>query len=284
MSMLNKVCLITGATSGIGQATALALAAQGAELFVVCRNAQKGEALLSEISSRYPGCVVTLLLADLGCLADIRRVAQQFLDTGKPLHLLMNNAGVVNTHRKLSSDGIEETFAVNHLAYVLLTELLRERIVQSAPARIVSVASAAYLFVKGVQFDDLEFVNTPYKTFKVYGHSKLCNILWTRHLAKQLDGTGVTVNCVHPGPVNTGLGHQDHAMIGKIIGLILKPFFRTPTQGAATSIFVATSPSLDTVSGEYFSDSKVKPVKAWAKDDDSAERLWQVSKDYLKIA
>lgn len=196
----------------------------------------------------------------------------------------MNNAGVVNTHRKLSSDGIEETFAVNHLAYVLLTELLRERIVQSAPARIVSVASAAYLFVKGVQFDDLEFVNTPYKTFKVYGHSKLCNILWTRHLAKQLEGSGVTVNCVHPGPVNTGLGHQDHALIGKIVGLILKPFFRTPTQGAASSIFVATSPSLDTVSGEYFSDSKAKRVKAWARDDDSAERLWQVSKDYLKIA
>ena len=284
MSMLNKVCLITGATSGIGRATALELAAQGAELFVVCRSGEKGEALIAEIKAASPDCAVTLLLGDLGKQADIHRVAQDFLATDKPLHLLLNNAGVVNTHRKLSGDGIEETFAVNHLAYFLLTELLRDRIVQSAPARIVSVASEAHTFVKGVQFDDIEFATTPYKTFKVYGHSKLCNILWTRHLAKQLQGTGVTVNCVHPGPVNTGLGHQDHVIIGKIVGFIFKPFFRTPAQGAATSIFVATSPSLDNISGEYFSDSKPKRVKPWAKDDAAAERLWQLSKTYLKLA
>jgi NAD(P)-dependent dehydrogenase (short-subunit alcohol dehydrogenase family) len=150
MSMLNKVCLITGATSGIGRETALALAEQGAELFIVCRNAQKGEAVLAEIISQNPDCKITLLLGDLGCQVDIHRIAQQFLETGKPLHLLMNNAGVVNTHRKLSRDGIEETFAVNHLAYFLMTELLRERLVESAPARIVSVASEAHSFVKGL--------------------------------------------------------------------------------------------------------------------------------------
>ena len=282
MSMLNKVCLITGATSGIGRATALALAAQGAELFVVCRNAEKGEALLAEIKVHHPSCCATLLIGDLGCMADIRRVAQQFLDTDKPLHLLMNNAGVVNTHRKLSRDGIEETFAVNHIAYFLMTELLRERLVQSAPARIVSVASAAYSFVKGVQFDDLEYESTSYKTFKVYGHSKLCNILWTRQLAKQLEGTGVTVNCVHPGAVSTGLGHQDHVVVGKIIGLLMKPFFRSPAKGAENSIFVATSPSLNKISGEYFSNCKPTSLKAWAKDDGAAERLWQVSEEYVK--
>lgn len=284
MSMLNKVCLITGATSGIGRETALALAEQGAELFIVCRNAQKGEAVLAEITSQNPDCKITLLLGDLGCQADIHRIAQQFLETGKPLHLLMNNAGVVNTHRKLSRDGIEETFAVNHLAYFLMTELLRERLVESAPARIVSVASEAHCFVKGLQFDDLEYESTPYKTFKVYGHSKLCNILWTRRLAKQLQGTGVTVNCVHPGAVSTGLGHQDHAMIGKIVGLLLKPFFRSPEQGAKTSIYVATSADVENITGEYFSDSKIKRVKPWAKDDEAAERLWKISEEYLKLA
>lgn len=135
MSMAGKVCLITGATNGIGRATAKALVEQGAELFILCRNEEKGQALLDELRSLRPDAELCLLIADLGKMADIRRAAKQFLDTGKPLHLLLNNAGVVNTERKLSADGIEETFAVNHLAYFLLTELLRERIVASAPAR-----------------------------------------------------------------------------------------------------------------------------------------------------
>ncbi len=157
MSMLNKVCLITGASSGIGKETALALAAQGAELFLLCRNAQKGEAVLAEIAAQFPECRATLLLGDLASQQDIRRVAQNFLDTGKPLHLLLNNAGVMNTKRKVTAEGIEETFAVNHLAYFLLTNLLLERIKESAPARIVSVASEAHAFVKGVQFNDIEY-------------------------------------------------------------------------------------------------------------------------------
>jgi NAD(P)-dependent dehydrogenase (short-subunit alcohol dehydrogenase family) len=284
MSMLNKVCLITGASSGIGKVTALALAAEGAELFLLCRNRQKGEAVLAEIASQSPECKVTLLLGDLASQQDIRRVAQSFLATGKPLHLLINNAGVMNTKRKTTVDGIEETFAVNHLAYFLLTDLLLERIKESAPARIVSVASEAHAFVKGVQFDDIEYKTTPYKLFKVYGHSKLCNILWTRSLSKKLDGSGVTANCVHPGAVATHLGHQDNKLMGKIVGSITKLFFKTPEQGAKTSIFVATSPSLDKTSGEYFADCKLGKIKPWAKDDLAAERLWNMSKAYLKSA
>ncbi|MBB5186705.1 NAD(P)-dependent dehydrogenase (short-subunit alcohol dehydrogenase family) [Zhongshania antarctica] len=284
MSMLNKVCLITGASSGIGKETALALAAQGAELFLLCRNAQKGEAVLAEIAAQSPECRATLLLGDLASQQDIRRVAQNFLDTDKPLHLLLNNAGVMNTKRKVTAEGIEETFAVNHLAYFLLTNLLLERIKQSAPARIVSVASEAHAFVKGVQFNDIEYKTTPYKIFKVYGHSKLCNILWTRSLSQKLAGTGVTVNCVHPGAVATHLGHQDNALLGKIVGGITKLFFKTPEQGAQTSIFVATSPSLDNVSGEYFANCKLGKIKPWAKDDVAAERLWKISEEYLKIA
>lgn len=282
MSMTGKVCLITGATNGIGRATAKALVEQGAELFILCRNEEKGQALLDELRGLRPDAELSLLIANLGKMADIRRAAKQFLDTGKPLHLLLNNAGVVNTERKLSADGIEETFAVNHLAYFLLTELLRERIVASAPARIVSVASEAHAFCKGVQFDDLEFARQKYKTFKVYGHSKLCNILWTRHLAKQLEGTGVTVNCVHPGAVSTGLGQQDNVIIGKVLGLVLKPFFRSPDKGAQTSIYVATSPSLEGVTGEYFADCKPKRIKPWGKDDAAAEKLWSFSEAYTK--
>ena len=142
--MQGKVCLITGATNGIGRATAKALVEQGAELFIVCRNRDKGEALLAELRALRADAALTLLIADLGKMADIRRAAQEFLDTGKPLHLLLNNAGVVNTERKLSADGIEETFAVNHLAYFLMTELLRQRLIDSAPSRIVSVASEAH--------------------------------------------------------------------------------------------------------------------------------------------
>ncbi|WP_286872539.1 SDR family oxidoreductase [Spongiibacter sp.] len=282
--MQGKVCLITGATNGIGRATAKALVEQGAELFIVCRNRDKGEALLAELRALRADAALTLLIADLGKMADIRRAAQEFLDTGKPLHLLLNNAGVVNTERKLSADGIEETFAVNHLAYFLMTELLRQRLIDSAPSRIVSVASEAHAFAKGVQFDDPEFANHPYKTFKVYGHSKLCNILWTRELAKQLAGTGVTVNCVHPGAVSTGLGQQDGGLMARTVSLILKPFFRSPDKGASTSIYVATSPSLEGVTGEYFADCKPKRIKPWGKDDAAAEKLWQLSEDYVRRA
>ena len=148
----------------------------------------------------------------------------------------------------------------------------------------MSVASDAHAFVKGVQFDDIEFKTTPYKIFKVYGHSKLCNILWTRLLSQKLAGSGVTVNCVHPGAVATQLGHQNNALLGKIVGGITKLFFKSPAQGAKTSIFVATSPSLADTSGVYFADCKPGKIKPWAQDDIAAERLWQISKEYLQTA
>lgn len=281
MTMQGKVTMVTGATSGIGEASAKALAEQGAEVFIVCRNRQKGEALLAQLSTA-AGQQHQLLVGDLSRKADIRRVAEEFLQTGKPLHLLLNNAGVVNTSRQLTADGVEETFAVNHLAYFLLTELLRQRIIDSAPARIVSVASEAHNFCKAVNFDDLGF-EQGYKTFTVYGHSKLCNILWTRELARQLEGTGVTANCVHPGAVRTGLGTQN-GWFGKLLTKLVGPFFRSPAQGAATSLHVATSPQLEGVSGKYFSDKKEKTPKPWAQDDQAAQRLWEVSAAMVDLA
>ncbi len=282
MDMSDKVALVTGVTSGVGTATAEAIAETGAELYMVCRNKSKGEAVLTEIKQKSGNQKLHLLVGDLGVQADIRRVADEFLATGKPLHLLINNAGVVNMHRHVTVDGIEETFAVNHLGYFLLTELLRERIVASAPARIVSVASNAHEFCKEIHFDDINYERRKYKTFEVYGHSKLANILWTKEIARQLDGHGVTANCVHPGAVRTGLGTQN-GLLGKFVTKLLGPFFRSPAKGAETSVYLATSAEVENVSGQYFYNCKQIQAKPWARDDVAAKRLWDVSRELVGL-
>jgi retinol dehydrogenase-12 len=281
MNMQDKVALITGATSGIGRATAKAIAASGATLYVVCRNREKGEALLNDLAAETGNGQLHLLVGDLARQADIHQVADEFLATGKPLHLLVNNAGIVNVKRQETVDGIEETFAVNHLAYFLLTERLRERLVASAPARIVSVASMAHAFIKGLDLDDPEFKFRPYKTMAVYAHSKLCNILWTRELARRLEGTGVTANCLHPGAVGTGLAGQNGAF-ARLVMTLLKPFFRSPEKGATASIHLALSPQVEGVTGAYFVDRKAVRPKPWAEDDDVARKLWALSETMVK--
>ena len=273
--LTGKYCLITGATSGIGKATAQGLVKAGASLTIVCRSQSKGEALMAELNveAKEP---VELLLADLTSLQDVRRAADQYLSSGKPLHLLINNAGVVNTRRQVTADGFEEMFAVNHLAHFLLTNLLLSRIEESAPSRIVNVASHAYTFVRNMGFDDLN-AEKKYATFKVYGRSKLANILFTRELSKRVGGKQLTVNCLHPGAVSTSLGTQNNGLLGKLLPLLLKPFFRTPEMGAETSLYLALSPALDDITGRYFSNCKEVKVKAWARDDSEAARLWDVS-------
>ncbi|WP_235015225.1 SDR family oxidoreductase [Oceanicoccus sp. KOV_DT_Chl] len=272
--MTGQCCLLTGATSGIGKATAMGLVKQGASLTIICRNREKGEALVTELSAQ--ACEpVTLIVADLSSQADIRRAAAQYLDSGKPLHLLINNAGVVNTTRKETVDGIEDTFAVNHLAYFLLTNLLLPIIEESAPARIINVASGAYTFVKNMGLDDLNAKGS-YKTFKVYGRSKLGNILFTRELSKRMRSKNITVNCLHPGAVSTSLGTQNGIM-GKLLPFLLKPFFRTPEQGAETSLYLALADQLGNTSGRYYSNCKEVKLKSWAQDDAEAAELWQIS-------
>lgn len=277
-----RVSLITGATNGIGTAIAEAMAKDYDELYLVCRSEQKGQKIIDQLKADTGNQNIFPLIGDMAKLADVRSVAEQFLALGKPLQLLVNNAGIVNTSRQLTVDGYEETFAVNHLAYFLLTELLRDRIVASAPARIVSTASEAHAMCKGVNFDDLGF-ETGYKTFKVYGHSKLCNILWTQELARQLEGTGVAVNCVHPGAVRTGLGTQN-GWFGKALTALVAPFFKTPAQGAETSIYLARSAEGGEVSGGYYANSKPKTPRAWARDEAVAKRLWEVSETLVADA
>lgn len=273
--MEGKVCVVTGATSGIGRMTALELARRGASVAIVARDPERARETASAIAAAGGGRAPEVFLADLSSQAEIRRAAAEILARLPRIDVLVNNAGVVNLKRTTTVDGIETTFAVNHLAYFLLTELLLDRLRASAPARIVNVGSEAHKFVKGMQFDDLEFAHN-YRSMRVYGHSKLANLLFTFDLARRLAGSGVTVNCVHPGAVATGLGKNNGRLAQVLIGL-LAPFFRSPKQGAETSIYVATAPELDGVSGKYFMRCRERAPSRAAVDRAAAERLWKVS-------
>jgi retinol dehydrogenase 12 len=274
--LAGKTCLVTGATNGIGRVSARALARMGAKLFLVARDPQRAEDTRAEILRETPGADVRIIVADLASQADVRRAAAEFLATGAPLHVLLNNAGVTQLHRSETVDGIETTFAVNHLAYFLLTLLLLDRLKASAPARIVNVASDAHRFGGALDFDDLGSKKS-FSWMAVYGRSKLANILFTRELARRLEGTGVTVNCLHPGAVRTGLGMNNDAPILKLLVSLARPFMRSPEKGAETSIWACSAPELAKVSGRYFSDRKERRPNALALDDGAARRLWDVS-------
>ncbi len=279
--LYDKVCMVTGATSGIGQVAAHELAAMGATLFLVCRDRAKGERTAADIQAQTGNGRVNLLVGDLSSLAAVREIARSFLAREQPLHLLLNNAGVINLQRVSTVDGHEEMFAVNHLAPYLLTNLLLDRIKASAPARIVNVASDAHAFVKSMNFADLNF-KVGFRGMKVYGHSKLANILFTRELAKRVDGSGVTVNAVHPGAVATGLGSQN-GLLGRMVQPLMKLFLKSPEQGARTLIYASTAPALADVTGRYFANCREKHPKPWATDDGAAERLWTVSAELVGL-
>ncbi|MGI9293740.1 MAG: SDR family NAD(P)-dependent oxidoreductase [Pseudomonadales bacterium] len=226
---------------------------------------------------------ITILLGDLANQQDIRSIASDFLATDKPLHVLLNNAGITNMKRELTVDGYEAMFAVNHLAYFLLTNLLLDCLKSSAPARIVNVASGAHSFVKdGLNVDDLNY-EQGFSSMKVYGHSKLANILFTRELSQRLIDTDVTVNALHPGAVGTGLGAQN-GWLGKAVTGMLKPFFRKPEKGAETAIYLATSTEVEGKTGGYYYDCQAKQPKPWAKDAAMAKKLWDKSAEMTGLA
>ncbi len=269
-----RVYVITGATSGIGRETALALARMGATLALVCRDRARGEETVAAIRAATGNDALSLFLADLASQAGIRRVAGELLARLPKVHVLVNNAGVVNLQHTTTVDGIETVFAVNHLAYFLLTHLLLDRLKKSAPARIVNVASDAHRIGR-IEFDDLGSERR-YRAMRVYGTSKLANILFTSELARRLDGSGVTANCLHPGAVATRLG-QNNGRAATFLIKVLAPFFRTPVQGAATSIYLTSSPAVARVNGKYFSNCKeTRPSRA-ALDVTTARRLWDMS-------
>ncbi|MBK6738643.1 MAG: SDR family oxidoreductase [Haliea sp.] len=280
--MKGKHIAITGPTAGIGRTASLELARRGAQLTLLCRNPQKAAELQQEIIAA-GGLAPAIVIMDMANLASVRAAGEALVAAGKPLDVLLNNAGVINVSRQETVDGFEETLAINHFAPFLLTGLLLPLLQQTPRARIVNVASDAHAFVKGMGFDDMQATRS-YKTFREYGRSKLANILFTRRLAGLLQGQDITVNCLHPGAVATSLGTQNESIIARIVPYLLKPFFRSPLQGAQTSIYLCSSDEVATITGEYFVDSKVRKTKPWARDDAAAEQLWRYTEECLGYA
>jgi NAD(P)-dependent dehydrogenase (short-subunit alcohol dehydrogenase family) len=276
--MNDKICLVTGANSGIGKATARALASAGASVIMVCRDREKGEAARAEIVRETRNQSVELLLADFSDLRQIRRLAADIRSKTPRLHALVNNAGAFNNERRLTADGYEMTFAVNHLGYFLLTAELLDLLKSSAPARIVNVASNAHRPGQ-IHFEDLDLKNG-YGGWKAYAQSKLANILFTYELARRLEGTRVTANCMHPGVVNTNFLSGMKGLSGKI-ARPFSIFMRSAEKGADTVIWLASSPEVERITGKYFIDRKEQPSNRESYDRDVAARLWEVSEQMV---
>ena len=281
--MKGKVVIITGATSGIGQVAAEKLATRGARIVQVARDRERGQAALKRLGELASGVSHTIYYGDLSRLSEMNRVASEIAKAEQRIDVLINNAGAMFGSRQLTEDGLEFTFALNHMAYFVLTHGLRDRLVRSAPARVVNTASDAHTSGT-LEFDDLQSAKA-YRPnflawmryggpgFKVYGRSKLCNILFTRELARRLAGTGVTANSFHPGFVATRFGDQSGGLIS--IGIrVAKRFALSPEQGAETLVYLASSPEVAGMTGEYFHKCRpIMPSKE-AQDNDKAQRLW----------
>ncbi len=270
--MAGKTCILTGANTGIGKATALGLAKMGATVVMVCRSLERGEAAMAEIKRGSGNDSVSLLLADLSSRAAIHRLAADFKAKYPNLHVLINNAGIIPKKRTVAEDGLETQFAVNHVAYFLLTNLLLDQLKASAPSRIINVSSQVHNGAS-IDFDDLQSERS-YSPTRVYGWTKLANVLFTYELAHRLEGTRVTVNCLHPGTVATNILADympgGFRFMAKMIGV-------SSEEGAQTSLFLATSPGVVGVSGKYFVNQGAVHSSKASYDKTAARRLWQVS-------
>ena len=277
--MRGKTVVVTGANQGIGKATAVALASKGAKVVLVARDAAKGEAARAEVEAAGKAGA-ELVVADISSQADVRRAAAEIKARHDRVDVLVNNAGVFVPERHVTVDGLEETFAVNHLAYFLLTRELLDVLKASGPARIVNVSSEAHRGAR-MHWDDLQLSQSRYRGFKAYGQSKLANLLFTYELARRLEGTDVTANCLHPGVIGSGFG-QTYSSALSVLIKIARPFMLTPEEGARTSVYLASSPEVQGVSGKYF--SKCKPIRSNAVSFEvqSKQKLWSLSEELVK--
>ena len=272
----NKTILITGATNGIGKAAAIKFAGSAKLIAFTYRNEELAEDLKNEMQKINPNLSINSFFCDFSVQDSIRECADKIKNDLKAIDLLINNAGVVNTEYSETIDGIENTFAVNHLGYFLFTNLLLDVVKKESESRIINVSSAAHHFVKGMQWDDINYKDDFKMGLKAYGQSKLGNILFTKQLAKKLQKDGVTVNAIHPGGVNTSLGNQNNSLLGRVLKIILKPFFRSPLKGANTIIYLAEIDGLS-ITGAYWVDGRVAKTSHYSKNEAEAEKLWRLS-------
>jgi NAD(P)-dependent dehydrogenase (short-subunit alcohol dehydrogenase family) len=278
-----KTVLVTGATSGIGLEASVALARQGARVVMVGRNEAKTVAAVADVAARSGSKEVSHLLGDFSSQASIRVLADTVRSRVDRLDVLVNNAGGVNKARQVTVDGIEATFAVNHLGYFLLTNLLLDLVVKSAPARVVTVASVGHR--RGtLDFEDLGFERGGYSIMRAYGRSKLANILFAAELARRLAGSGVTSNSLHPGSVDTNIWSGAPLWAKPLIQLVFRPFFISAEKGGERIVQLAASPELEGVTGKYFEDGRVVEPAPLARDESLAKRLWDVSARMVGLA
>ncbi len=277
--MVGKIVLITGGTGGIGKATAIGLARLGARVGITGRDVARTGQVAADIRAASGNPAVDPFAADMSSQAEVRRLAVAVLETYPRLDVLINNVGGFWAHRHPTADGLEHTFALNHLAPFLLTNLLLDRLKASAPARVVTVSSGAQSAGR-IDFNDLQSARN-YSGQRAYSQSKLANIMFTNELARRLEGTGVTASSVHPGVVRTNFGAEDQAWLFTVVSKVVLPFLKTPAQGAQTSIYLASSPDVDGVTGQFFAGGKPKTANRVAYDTDMTARLWSVSADLV---
>jgi NAD(P)-dependent dehydrogenase (short-subunit alcohol dehydrogenase family) len=274
--LAEKIILITGATNGIGKVAALELAKLGATIVIVGRNPEKTSQVVNFIKGHSNNSAVEGLIADLSSISEVRNLAHAFRQTHSHLHVLINNAGGIFANRKVSVDGYEYTFALNHLAYFTLTNLLLDMLLADAPSRVINVSSNAHIGAS-LNFNDLQTEHHyGYGGYRAYGQSKLANLLFTYELARRLVGTDVTVNAVHPGSVATGFGHNNSGAME--LGMrIFHQFSLTPEQGADTLIYLASSPEVEGITGKYWNNRKAIASSTQSCDEQAQQRLWVVS-------
>jgi retinol dehydrogenase 14 len=278
--MAGKIVIVTGGSGGIGRATALGLATMGARLAITGRDLGRTEGAAREIRA-VSGGQVDVFVADLSSQSEVRHLADKVLERYAYIDVLVNNVGGYWNTRHVTADGLERTFALNHLAPFLLTNLLLDRLKQNATSRVVTVSSNAH--AQGhIEFDDLQGMRS-YSGARAYNQSKLANVLFSYELARRLQGTSVTANALHPGLVSTSFGAEDPGRAQRLLVPFLRPFMKAPAKGAATSVHVASAPHLDQVTGRYFANRKPKRSSERSYDEATAARLWQVSADLVGL-
>ncbi|MBV9418323.1 MAG: SDR family oxidoreductase [Alphaproteobacteria bacterium] len=277
--MQNKTVVITGGTSGIGEVAAVRLAEQGARIVLIARDRQRTAATLVKLHTANAAANHVAHYADLSAIADMKRVATEVAAAEPKIDVLVNNAGAVFLSKQTSADGLEMTFATNHMAYYVITNILLPNLQATPGARIVSTASDAHKSAK-LDLEDLQFAKRPFASFTAYGNSKLCNILFTRELAKRLGTGGPTANCLHPGFVGTRFGSNNATNVFlRVLQRTIMTFGINPEEGAKTIIHLASSPDVATISGKYFYKCKLDEPTAAAQSDRDAERLWTISRE-----